>query len=135
MAALKTIRDNLKTAVANVTGLEVYDTVPGQITPPCVVIHPVTAEFLQKMGGTSQGQWQFAVIVIVGRNDEAGAQDALDDYISTSGASSIVAQLQSDTTLSSSVSWSKPTGISRYGEFVFAGASYLGAQVDVEVLE
>lgn len=136
MASLSTIRDNIKTAITDgVSGLEVYDIVPGNITPPCAIIYPQSAEYLQRMGGSTVTTWAIDVVIIVARNDEEGAQDALDAYLSSSGASSVIAAIQADDTLSDSVAWAKPVTISRYGEFVYNGVSYIGAQIDLEVSE
>lgn len=133
MASLKTIRDSFKSTLAGtLSTIEIYDTVPGQLDPPCIVIQPEEIDFLQQYGST-RARWTFALIVVVGRVDEDEAQDDVDDYVSPDGASSVRAIIEADKTLGGAVEWAVPLGMSRYGEFVFAGVSYIGAQIDVEV--
>lgn len=89
MASLAAIRTAVKTTLeAAVTGLRVYDKIPGATQVPAVVVDPVAADFVVAMGrGTDT--WQFDLHVVVSDAEETLGQAGLDDYVSGAGSKSI----------------------------------------------
>lgn len=89
MASLAAIRTGVKTTLeAAITGLWVYDKIPGATQVPAVVVDPAAANFVVAMGrGTDT--WDFDLHVIVSDAEETLGQIALDDYVTGAGAKSI----------------------------------------------
>lgn len=133
MASLKSIRDGLKTALDTIDGLIVYDTVPGSIVTPCAIVQPETVEYQVTQGGATVASWEMAVIVLVQAVVEDTAQDAVDDYISPTGTSSVPAAIAADQDLGGTVAYAVVTEMDRYGEFTFNEVRYIGARFLVEV--
>jgi hypothetical protein len=90
---LGTVRDDLKTRLATVTGLTTYDTVPAKPEVPCAVVQPglilVHASF--DRGSCDVG---FRVMVLVQCADWPSAQDALDGYCALGASGSVVDALE-----------------------------------------
>jgi len=93
-----TVRANLKTAISSVIP-RVFDYIPDQIPTPAAVVGNLTLTFDEAQSrGMDLGEVD--VIVIVSRMNERGAQDKLDTYLASSGASSVKAAIEADRTLS-----------------------------------
>lgn len=132
MASISTIRDALKTRLATITGLQVYDTVPGQITPPCAVIRRRRGPSPATLGSTNH-DYTFVVTVITSLADDRAAQDKLDSFLSGTGAASIITAIDGDIDLGSTVEYAQVTDIEA-DEVIEVGAiKYLGADIVVEI--
>lgn len=132
MATISQVRDGLKTVIeAAITGLHVYDTVPGQVSTPAAVVIPERGA--PRTLGQVRDTQQYRLQVVVNRGSERAAQDSLDAFLSYSGSSSIRAALagNSDLDLSGVRCW--VAGWENYGEVVWNGTSYLGADVLITV--
>jgi hypothetical protein len=89
LSSLSTIRAAVKSTLETaIQSLRVYDTVPEAVELPAVVVQPTNADFDVAMGrGTDT--WTLELLVLVSWGDSDLAQNALDDYISGAGDSSI----------------------------------------------
>ena len=98
-----TIRDNLATRLATITGLRVFDTLPDQLNYPGLAIGHVEGPRQATIGG----YWSLALqLVLMAAPAELGVargQDAADPYLATSGTKSILAALNTDKTLGGAV--------------------------------
>lgn len=115
MATLEAIRDAIKTTVeAGVSSLQVYDTVPGDVNLPAVVVVPAEADFLVAMGrGTDT--WQFDLWVLCSHADSKIGQDALDEFVTGAGSKSIRQAIFNARTLGLSNTDAHVAGMSGYG--------------------
>lgn len=115
MASVSSIRAALKTNVETVTGLRCVDYVPPQIHPPMAVVSFEGFPEPRRAMGKGLTEMQFAVRVFVayGAGGDS-AEDAMDSYVATSGATSVWAAIESDRTLGAVVSDSIVTGMSGY---------------------
>ena len=97
-ATVNQIKDGLKTALATIPNLRVYDYQPDQVNPPFAF---PTLEEVQYHGAMGAGlvTHQFTVQVVMSRASERSAQDSLDQYTSYSGTKSVRAALEADRTL------------------------------------
>jgi hypothetical protein len=126
------VRDGLKTRLATITGLRTYDIVPDGIAPPAAVVGLLSLDFDMSMqryldhGGIE-------ILVIVGRMSERAAQDKLDAYLSGSGASSIKAAIEGDTTLGGSVQTCRVLSASPT-TITVSGAEMLCYRYQIEVI-
>lgn len=125
MSTLDTIRADLKTALAGVSGLNAHARVPGSITPPAAVVAPEAIEYDTDFNHGAT--YRFPVQVLVGLGEWDTAQRQLDDFVAHDGTA--VAAINDDTTVEARV-----VGMDGYGLTSFAGVEYLGAILNVEVL-
>jgi len=95
------VRDGLKTRLATITGLRVWDVIPDQVTPPGAVVGQLDFTFdIDNARGLDIANVD--VYVIVQRFDARSSQNQLDDYLG-SGAKSIKTAIEADRTLGGAV--------------------------------
>lgn len=125
MATLDDIRSALKTALADASGLNAYETVPGQINTPAAVVAPEGIEYETDFDGGAT--YRLPVQFLAALGDWGTAQRQLDGYIAHDGTAVVAIHAADDIEV-------RVTGMEAYGLTEFAGTSYLGAQVIVEVI-
>lgn len=84
--------------IASLTG-RTYAFQPDTISPPCAWTHFPTIPAYHEAMGMGLLTYDFPVIVAVGSQVDRAGQAALEAYISPSGASSVRAAVEADTTL------------------------------------
>jgi hypothetical protein len=100
VTTLAELRAALGTALSDIEGLAVHETLGGPYNPPCAVIQfPGTESYRDTMGRTGTIQLPFTVTVWVGRADDRIAQTNLDEYVDWVGDLSVPAALERDQTL------------------------------------
>lgn len=134
MADYSDIRTRLKTRLATISGLRVYATVPDKPELPAAIIRPLRMDYQQSMGsgGANRVPFEIVLLVSLGAGNER-AQDLLDAYLDESGASSIKAAIEGDKTLAGTVHTLHVAGWRDYGMIDWAGVTFLGVRIDVEV--
>ena len=70
MADISTLRTAIATNLATITGLRTAATVPDQINPPIAVVMPTSIEYDLAFARNGGDEYEFSVMVIVGRVDE-----------------------------------------------------------------
>lgn len=97
-ATVSQVSTGIKNRLATISGLRAFDYQPDMVNPP--VAFPVlnSIEYHRAFGG-GDVVMSYTVTVMVGRVSDRTAFSALDGYLSYSGASSIRAALEADTTL------------------------------------
>lgn len=132
MATISQVRDALKSVIeAAVADLQVYDTVPTQVNVPAAVVFPERGE--PRTLGQVRDTQQYRLQVVVARGSDRTAQDALDGYLSYTGATSIRAALAATSGLGLSGVRAWVAGWENYGEVIWNDTSYLGADVLITV--
>ncbi len=137
MASIASLRDALAARLIAAyagTNIQVYDTVPGQIVTPCVVVEPASGDYHQTLGAADQTMHQMAVHAFDALGERASAQDHIDQMVANTGAQSIKAAIEGDRTLGGVVLWADASGYRDYGTIEFGGQSYLKCTVDVQIL-
>lgn len=129
-----TIRDGLKTRLKTISGLRVYDTIPGDINPPAAVITPGDPAIVYDATQAGAQTLNFVVIVFASKASDRTAQDKLDGYLNPTGASSIKAAIEGDDTLGGTADSAAVTTITTYGLSDVAGVDYWTVRAVVEVL-
>lgn len=135
MSTLEAIRDGIKsTLTANISNLEVYDTVPDVVITPAVVVWPELADFNVAMGrGTDR--WEFDLFVLASRAVADEGQDTLDEHITGAGARSIRQVIFQNRTLGLTGTDAHVSGMSRYGgKFDAAQIPHIGAVLRLVVV-
>lgn len=135
MATIGAIRTGLKTRLETIAGWTVYDAWPEQPVTPAAWVHyigPVDGPYAT-LGGNAYDEFEVLVAVTRGAG-LAEAQDALDAYVSRSGAQSVQAAIEGDQTLGGTVDFALFAGWVEYGETVEVnGVEYAGARARVRV--
>jgi hypothetical protein len=91
------VRAGLKTRLATITGLRVWDVIPDQVTPPGAVVGQLDFTFdIDNARGLDLANVD--IYVIVQRFDARSSQNKLDEYLG-SGAKSIKTAIEGDKTL------------------------------------
>jgi hypothetical protein len=126
VSTLDDIRDDLKTALAGVSGLSTYARAPGQLNPPAAVVAPEGIEYDTDFehGATLTLPVRFYVQL----GEWASAQKVMDALISPTDGTALLA-INDDTTIEARV-----LSMGEYGVTDYAGVDYLGATLTVEVL-
>lgn len=128
---LSTIRAGLATRLATISGLRVEQFVPETANPPCAFIGAPTVTFDDDFNGSCTVR--FPVLVLVSAADMKRGQDALDDYIDTTGSKSVRAALDADPDLAGAAQSVRLTGVDTPQLYTFGEQSYVGASFTVEV--
>lgn len=129
---LSTIRDGLAVALRRIDGMRVYEHLTEQANPPMAVITLERVNYhLAFQGGTSE--WNFIVVIVVGRMGERSAQELLDDVMGWDGPRSVRAALDVDKSLSGSAQSVKTVAARGVRPFSIGDAQYLGVEFEVTV--
>lgn len=134
MASLAAIRDGLATRLATISGLEAFDTAPGQVNPPAAVVGgPERIEY-DLTYGRGADTYLISVMVYASRADQSSGQELLDGYLAGAGATSIKAAIEADPTLGGAADTARVTMARNYGGYDLADIKYLGVELLVEVV-
>lgn len=94
------VASGLQARLATISGLRAYSYQPEQLNPPFAFPILNSATYHRTMGmGNAVTQLDWTVTVVVGRYVDRTAVTALDGFIAPTGASSVRAALEADTTL------------------------------------
>lgn len=126
------VKDGIKVRLATISGLLALDRWPDRLIPPCGIVIPEEVTFDNTFGRGGDGSL-FTVRIVVGRVVDDAAQDAIDAYMAGSGASSVKAAIEGDTSLGSSVDTCRVEKAKRYGVVDQGGVQYLGCDFTVRV--
>ncbi len=133
MATISELRTGIATNLATISGLRTSATVPDNINPPIAVVMPARIEYDTSFARTGGDEYEFTVLVIVGRVDERSAQNNLDGYCSGSGASSVKAAIERDKTLGGKAFSLRVTSLRNYNQLTVGDTTYLSAEFAVQV--
>lgn len=130
MASITNLRTGIATNLATISGLRTSPTLPDNPNPPVALVVPTTVAFDDAFNRGMQ-LYTFNVLVIVGRVDERTAQNKLDEFVSSTGASSIKLAIESDKTLSGNAFDVRVTEMRSYGQIQISEVTYLSAEFTV----
>lgn len=133
--SVATIRAGLVTRLATITGLRVPSQLPDSPNPPMAMVRPERITFNQSMSRASGTQdYEFAVMVIVGRASERTAQALLDEYADPHSTKSVKTAIEADRTLSGAALDCRVTEMRGYQAIPIGENTYLGAEFLVTVI-
>jgi hypothetical protein len=133
MANISDLRAGIATNLATISGLRTSATVPDSINPPIAVVMPNTITYDTAFARSGGDEYEFLVMVIVGRVDERTAQNRLDGYCSGTGASSVKAAIESDKTLGGKAFSLRVTSLRNYNQVTVGDVTYLSGEFVVQV--
>lgn len=158
MALLGTLRDELRTRLQIISGLNAYDVWPNSITSPAAIVMPASpaeanvgnrtvpamraseligaspaVEYERTVAGPATN-YRFDIHLLVAEGtDGAAAQNTLDAYVSDTGVSSVPAAILGDTTLNGAADDLRVVRCRFYGTRSVGSTAYYGAVLEVEV--
>lgn len=134
MANLTNIRNEIKNNLSTISSLTVIGFVPDSIEPPTAVIGVMeTIEYDQSLQRGAD-RYEIPIYLYVSRVDAQDSQETLDGYLASTGANSVKAQVESDTTLNSQAQSVRVISAGGYGVYNINNINYLGVEFIVEVI-
>jgi len=118
--------------LAAISGLRTAATVPTDPKPPVAVVMPNQINY-DTAFSRGLDQYEFIVLVIVGKVDDRTAQNALDGYCDPSGAGSVKTAIERDKTLGGNAQTLRVTNMRNYAALSIAENTYLAAEFAVQV--
>lgn len=126
MATVKAVRTAIATNLSAISGLRTAYRVPETLTPPIAVVMPPSITYDSSFG-RSMDTYEFRVMVFVGRMDTRTAEDLLDAYMNSTGATSVKTAIESDSTLGGTIQDLRVTAMREAGPVVVGDTAYLAA--------
>jgi hypothetical protein len=133
MAAMSEIRTALAEKIGSINGLRTAATVPDQVNPPIAVIIPERVTY-DEAYARGLVVYTFIVQVVVGKVSERSAQNRLDGFVNSTGATSIKTAVENDKTLGGVVFDSRVTEMTTYTVVQIGDIAYLSCEFRVTVL-
>jgi len=126
------LRQTLCDSLAAATGLQAYPNEPEGVSVPCIVVRPAApfADYRKRLGRSVIATWRFDVVILAGRNADGSAHDLVNEMVSPDAEG--IVQVINNTRVNGQ-SFQVVEG-SQYGTVTVGGATYIGAQLLVELL-
>ena len=125
------VRLGLTTALNAIVGLRCFDYVPDSLAPPAAVVEPLEIDYDEAMNQGCEFYRAF-ILVIVGRMSDRSSQDRLDNYLTTTGPSSVKASIEADRTLGGACS-TLQVASTRPREVVVSGVNMIAYRFEVRI--
>lgn len=133
MASLTDLRAGLSTRLATITGLRALPYIPDNPQPPVAIVMPGRITYDLAFGrGTDE--YQFTIMVIVGRVADRNSQTTLDAYCASSGSTSIKAAIEGDRSLGGKAQDCRVTEMTNQSPLAIGDVTYHTAEFSVSVI-
>lgn len=126
------LRTGIATNLATITGLRTAATVPADPKPPIAVVMPNLINF-DTAFARGLDEYEFIVLVIVGKVDDRTAQNTMDGYCNPTGSGSVKTAIERDKTLGGNAQTLRVTNMRNYAALSIAENTYLAAEFTVQV--
>jgi hypothetical protein len=133
MSTVSQIRDEIAARLATISGLRVSALIPEQITPPMAVVSIDRIDYDLALARGAD-EFTFIVTVVVARPSERSAQSALDGYCNSTGATSVKAAIEADSSLDGAAFDCRVTELRGVAPITIGDQAYLGAEFTITVL-
>lgn len=135
-ATMTQVRAALQTKLATIADLNAYAEWPESIQFPAVIPMPQSGRYHESLGSGGYESLKLELLLLISpeqRGYQQG-QSLVDPYLDVSGAQSVKAAVETDTTLGGLVAATVVTGFHDYGiQEMDAGIHYWGARLDVDI--
>lgn len=131
-ATVSQVAEGIKTRLSTINGLRTFSFQPEQLNPP-IAFPSLSSIIYHKAFGGGNVQMVFIIRVVVGRYLDRTAHALLDDFLSFSGAKSIRAALEGDTTLGGVASTLVVSSSADVSSLSQDGAEFLEIQTTITV--
>jgi len=133
MTSMSSLRTGLANRLATISGLRSSATIPDNPQPPIAVVMPSRITYDQAFGRGSD-EYEFTILVIVGRVVDRTSQTNLDAYCASSGSASVKAAIEGDTTLGGVAEDCRVTAMTSQGSLSIGDVTYHTAEFSVTVI-
>ena len=127
------LRIGLANNLATINGLRTAATVPDDPHPPIAIVKPNSITYDLAFARTGGDEYEFLVLLIVGRVDERSAQNKLDGYCAPSGPTSVKQAIESDKSLGGKAYDLRVREMRNYQQVTVGDVTYLSAEFVVQV--
>jgi hypothetical protein len=133
MTALTDLRTGLAARLATINGLRSSAYIPDNPTPPVAVVMPGRITYDTAFGRGSD-EYQFTIMLIVGRVADRASQTTLDGYCESSGNRSVKAAIEGDRSLGGKALDCRVTEMANQGSLAIGDVTYHTAEFNVSVI-
>ena len=133
MTALTNLRTGLATRLATINGLRSSSYIPDNPQPPVAIVMPGRITYDTAFGRGSD-EYQFTIMLIVGRVADRASQTNLDAYCASSGNASVKAAIEGDRTLGNNALDCRVTEMTNQGSLAIGDVTYHTAEFSVTVI-
>jgi hypothetical protein len=133
MTALTDLRTGLANRLATINGLRSSAYIPDNPQPPVAVVMPGRITYDQAFGRGSD-EYQFTIMLIVGRVADRASQTTLDTYCESSGSRSVKAAIEADRSLGGKALDCRVTEMTNQGSLAIGDVTYHTAEFSVTVI-
>ena len=133
MTALTDLRTGLANRLATINGLRSSAYIPDNPQPPVAVVMPGRITYDQAFGRGSD-EYQFTIMLIVGRVADRASQTTLDGYCESSGNRSVKAAIEGDRSLGGKALDCRVTEMTNQGSLAIGDVTFHTAEFSVTVI-
>ena len=133
MTALTDLRTGLANRLTTITGLRSSAYIPDNPQPPVAIVMPGRITYDQAFGRGSD-EYQFTIMLIVGRVADRASQTTLDGYCESSGSRSVKAAIEGDRSLGGKALDCRVTEMTNQGSLAIGDVTYHTAEFNVSVI-
>lgn len=133
MGDINAMRTAIAANLATIDGLRTSATVPDNPSPPIAVVMPTRVVY-DNAYARGLDTYEFLVRLIGNRITDRNAQNSLDAYLQSTGASSVKTAIESDKTLDGSASDCRVQEMRAYGPLGIGEVTFLSADFIVQVI-
>jgi hypothetical protein len=133
MTALTDLRTGLANRLATISGLRSSAYIPDNPQPPVAVVMPGRIQYDTAFGRGSD-EYQFTIMLIVGRVADRASQTTLDGYCESSGSRSVKAAIEGDRSLGGKALDCRVTEMTNQGSLAIGDVTYHTAEFSVTVI-
>lgn len=128
-ATARQVADGIADRLDTINGLHSFGYVPDVVTPPMAAVTPDEADYYNAMNG-GDVRYVMRVQLVVAKSATRSAQQALYDYMSYSGAKSVRAAIDGDSTLGgvavdSIVERAENIGVVAQGDAIYLAVDFI----------
>lgn len=134
MTSISDVRLGIAANLSTIPGLRVSQNVPDEINPPCAIVSPDGTFITYSTAFAGQADdLRFVVTVFVSRVWSRTSQANLDAYADSTNVQGVKAAVESDPTLGGIADDTRVLEARNYGQFLYEGTEYYGAEFLVSV--
>ena len=133
MTALTDLRTGHANRLATISGLRSSAYIPDNPQPPVAVVMPGRITYDTAFGRGSD-EYQFTIMLIVGRVADRASQTTLDGYCESSGSRSVKAAIEGDRSLGGKALDCRVTEMTNQGSLSIGDVTYHTAEFNVSVI-
>jgi len=131
---LASVRAGLKTRLATISGLRCYETIPDNFAAPAAIVGMPSSIVFDYVAARAADRMTYPIRLLVAKATDRSAQERLEQYLDGSGALSVKAAIEGDTTLGGAANLTRVLSAQGLGVYDMGGVSYLGCDFTVEVI-